>query len=213
VLESRSAATTVAEVARETGWHENTVRGHLQALHRDGYATTEPSVRGEGRGTACGDKRSEGRGRPSQQWRATWRAPADPYAALASVFAATLAKVSEAPASDARAAGHAWGETLGNTLPRAASPDAARRSILELMRSQGFAPEPSKTTTTTTIPTEIVLHRCPLIEAASRHREVVCAAHHGMVTGALEAIGARDEGSELLPFSAPGECLLRLRVA
>ena len=57
---------------------------------------------------------------------------------------------------------------------------------------------------------EVVLHRCPLLQAAHRFPDVVCSVHLGMVQSALEANGASSEGSELRPFSAPGQCYLRL---
>ncbi|XPP26906.1 MAG: helix-turn-helix transcriptional regulator [Leucobacter sp.] len=218
LLEEQRSPVSISALAKATGWHGNTVRGHLTALWEDGYLNRS---RDDARST---------QGRPSWLWSATHRLPGEPYAALAGVLAETLARLSPAPERDAREAGRSWGLALGAQLPAAASPEDARRRVVEVMRDQGFAPrrltrageangtggadgtdeagqaEPPDGT-------EIALRQCPLIEAAAHHPEVVCSVHLGMVTGVLEAIGSADEGSELTPFSAPGECALRLRVA
>ena len=57
---------------------------------------------------------------------------------------------------------------------------------------------------------EVVLHRCPLLAAARRFPDVVCQVHLGMVQSVLEAEGADPDRAELTPFTAPGECRLRL---
>lgn len=69
----------------------------------------------------------------------------------------------------------------------------------------GFTPEvvPER-------PAEIRLTRCPLLEAAHRHPEVVCAVHLGIVRGALTEYGADPAGSALVPFAEPGACRLVL---
>jgi predicted ArsR family transcriptional regulator len=69
----------------------------------------------------------------------------------------------------------------------------------------GYAPAPDRADC------DVVLHRCPLLQAADRFPEVVCGVHLGMVQSALEANAASSEGSGLRPFSAPGKCSLRLR--
>ena len=65
----------------------------------------------------------------------------------------------------------------------------------------GFAPEHEGDE-------QVRLTRCPLLEAAHRHPEVVCGVHLGIVRGALEEYGADPEGSDLLPFAEPGACRL-----
>ena len=68
----------------------------------------------------------------------------------------------------------------------------------------GFAPVPDDDVR------ELRLTRCPLLEAAHQHPEVVCAVHLGITEGALESFGAPAGDVELLPFAEPGACLLRL---
>lgn len=214
MLEAQRAPVSVAALAAATGWHENTVRGHVHALWEDGYLTRSSDA-------------AEGRGRPSWLWQAKDRLPGSPYAALAGVLAETVARLSAEPERDAREAGRAWGLSLGsgagapgeapggepNGEPGDAppgAPDAARDRVIEVMRDQGFAPQLRGEEGGEAV---IALRQCPLIEAAARHSRVVCAVHLGMVAGVVEALGARDEGSELTPFSAPGECALRLAIA
>ncbi|UUT35701.1 hypothetical protein [Microbacterium elymi] len=78
----------------------------------------------------------------------------------------------------------------------------ARSTVVEVMREQGFAPNDTGDV--------VLLERCPLIEAASRHPAIVCAVHQGMIDGILGARGS-DAESRLIPFTGPGECTLRCR--
>ncbi len=83
------------------------------------------------------------------------------------------------------------------------SPHAAREQVLRLLEDLGFAPEVAPER-----PAEVRLTRCPLLEAAHRHPEVVCALHLGIVRGALTEHGADPSGSWLVPFAEPGACRL-----
>ena len=90
------------------------------------------------------------------------------------------------------------------------------------MEDQGFDPADEGD--------HIALRRCPLLEAAQQHPEVVCAVHRGLVDALLAPGDAADPGgdacsrpadsagahpparyrAELEPFAAPGMCRLRL---
>lgn len=194
-LEAQHAPVSLAALALATGLHENTVRGHLDALRRDGFATRRAAP-------------AAGRGRPAWLWQAAEPEASTPYAPLASVLAATVMRVSDDPVAEAREAGRAWGREL--MAARASDEDAprgessARAAVVDLMREQGFAPDPQGDGTT------VLLRRCPLLEAAARHPEVVCAVHLGMADGALQALGAERTATALEPFSGPSECTLRL---
>ncbi|WP_394215241.1 helix-turn-helix transcriptional regulator [Brachybacterium vulturis] len=194
-VEAQRSPVSVAAISRATGLHENTVRGHLDQLLADGHVTRSRAA-------------AEGRGRPAWLWRPTRYGPASPYAALAGVLAGTIARTSADPAATAHEAGRGWGGQLAADLPETAPPATARAVVTDAMAAQGFAPEDDGE--------RIVLHRCPLLEAASRHTEVVCSVHRGLLAGLLEGApaldGARPE-VELLPFAAPGQCHLRLRDA
>ena len=82
--------------------------------------------------------------------------------------------------------------------------DAARREVVSLLDEVGFAPQPDARSST------VRLTRCPLLEAAHKHPDVVCGVHLGLARGALEEYGADPDGTELLPFAEPGACRLHL---
>ncbi|KRC31328.1 hypothetical protein ASE15_18475 [Oerskovia sp. Root22] len=84
---------------------------------------------------------------------------------------------------------------------------AARHEVVDLLDRLGFAPRPDDDAAS------VALTRCPLLEAAYRNPEVVCAVHLGLAQGALERLGAPREGTSLLPFAEPGACRLHLRPA
>ncbi|MHA3723543.1 helix-turn-helix transcriptional regulator [Leucobacter sp. HY1910] len=196
LIEAQPEAVTIAQLATASGCHENTVRGHVHALWRDGFLDRELAE-------------AAGKGRPSWLWRAAAGSSAQadsPYAGLAMALADGLAATGDEAPDRARAVGLAWGRTLAAELPRAASADDARRTVIAVMQEQGFAPRAD------TSEARVLLKRCPLVAAAVHRPEIVCAVHLGMVEGALEAIGARDAGSTLTPMTGPGECTLELRV-
>ncbi|MBE7700297.1 helix-turn-helix domain-containing protein [Oerskovia sp. Sa1BUA8] len=84
---------------------------------------------------------------------------------------------------------------------------AARHEVVDLLDRLGFAPQADDDAAS------VALTRCPLLEAAYRNPEVVCAVHLGLAQGALERLGAPREGTSLLPFAEPGACRLHLRPA
>lgn len=221
LVEAQPEPVTIASLATLSGCHENTVRGHMQALWRDGFVGRELAP-------------VTGQGRPSWLWHAVAPTPDSPYAGLAIALAEGLAATGAEAPDRARAVGEQWGRTLAATLPPATTPDEARRTVLAVMQNQGFAPhaaaneavaadavgDDTATHDTATHSTEthntethdIKLRRCPLVAAATHRPEIVCAVHLGMIAGALEGIGAHDAGSTLTPMSGPGECTLTLRV-
>lgn len=193
-LESSTSPRTIRELSAELDVHENTVRMHLTALHRDGYIRQTAS------------SAAPTRGRPAMQWEAQAR-ESSPYVALVKVLAKQLRKESDNPRSAAKEAGISWGHALAeqhatNDAPESRTPEDM---VVEILRAEGFAPERDGNT--------VEFRQCPLIEAAGADPEIVCAVHLGIVTGALEQLGVRDGGSMLEPFSAPGICTLRLRRA
>lgn len=193
-LEAQTAPVSVGALSRATGLHENTVRGHLDQLLADGHATRALAP-------------AEGRGRPAWLWRPTLHGAASPYTALAGVLAETIARTSPDPAATAHEAGLSWGRQVLGDLPARSTPPTPRERVLEVMAAQGFAPQEDGE--------NITLHRCPLLEAADQHPEVVCAVHRGLVDALLDppAAGAPAARAELVPFAAPGVCRLRLEAA
>lgn len=183
---------TLAALVAATDLHENTVREHLDGLLHAGLVRrhrAEPS----------------GRGRPAWLYESTAAAsPGSEYAGLAAALAGTIARTSPDPARTATTAGEDWGHELARdrgTGPT--TPQEARRRVLELLDDLGFEPEADPAE-----PADVRLTRCPLLEAAHRHPEVVCAVHLGIVRGALEEYGADPAGAALTPFAEPGACRL-----
>ena len=162
-LREAGRAMTLAQLREATGLHENTLRGHLDALVTTGGASRIRS-------------RSGGRGRPA--WAYLAREPE--YAALALALASGL-DAGRARTLDPAAVrgGRAWGERLRTQL---GAVDDGRERVLMALAHTGFAPEADGDTVT--------LHACPLLEAARAHPAVVCAVHLGLVEGVLGEEGA-----------------------
>lgn len=194
LLVVRGVPTSVATVAAELGQHTNTVREHLEGLADAGLAD---------RSTA----RPAGRGRPGTLYEARPASATDPgareYAALASVLADQIARTSPDPRADALAAGDRWGRDLVAHERHDGAPHA-RRTVVRLLDRLGFGPNADATDTA------VELRRCPLLDAALRTPEVVCAVHLGLARGALDALGAPTDRTTLEPFALPGACLLHL---
>ncbi|MDN5858283.1 MAG: helix-turn-helix domain-containing protein [Pseudonocardia sp.] len=198
-LQRRTEPVTLAAFAAELDVHVNTVREHLDALVERGLAVRDRAP-------------SRGRGRPAWTYAAAAdRVEPDPrvreYAGLASALAAHLARTSGDPAADALEAGRAWGLELAGDRPapgRRRSGLASRRRVLDLLDELGFDPLADGRATTA------ALRRCPLLDAATRHPQVVCGVHLGIVRGAMETYGGDPERTELLPFAEPGACRLHL---
>lgn len=188
-IEAHEAPLSTRALVEATELHENTVRGHLEHLLADGYVTRAAAP-------------SDGRGRPAWLWSARVDTAAAPYAALASTLAETLARTSAEPVADAREAGRRWGHGLAEDPgdePQTDAPDP-RGAVVDAMNAAGFAAHDTGS--------DLLLRRCPLIEAATKHPSIVCSVHLGMVEAVLERTGGGS--AELKPFTAPGECTLRI---
>ena len=77
-------------------------------------------------------------------------------------------------------------------------------SAAELVDDLGFGTESDSRAT------RVKLTRCPLLEAAHRFPDVVCAVHEGLARAAMQDYGADPSGVRLVPFAEPGACLLHL---
>lgn len=193
-LKGQPEPLTLASLVTATGLHENTLREHLTALVHRGLVhrhRAEP----------------EGRGRPAWLYTmAEEESTGSEYGGLAAALAAAIVRSNDNPAPIAAAAGEEWGRELAiDRGATALSAVAAREEVVALLDDQGFAPESDPEH-----PAQSRLTRCPLLEAAYRHQEVVCAVHLGIVRGALTEYGADPTGSQLLPFAEPGACRLTL---
>lgn len=194
LLRDQPEPLSLASLVTVTGLHENTVREHLAGLVRRGLVHRYPAE-------------PAGRGRPAWLYELTEEKPgSSDYAGLAMALAAAIARTYDDPGRVAAIAGQEWGRELVRARGAAPlSPSAAREQVLRLLDDLGFSPEAAPER-----PAEVRLTRCPLLEAAHRHREVVCAVHLGIVRGALSEYGADPAGSALAPFAEPGACRLVL---
>ena len=128
----------------------------------------------------------------------------------ARTLAGVLHRTSERPFDDAVAAGVEWGHELARAADPALQTDdddqswVARGQVVALLEQMGFAPEADPERRSVRLP------RCPLLDAAREHPDVVCGVHLGIAKGALREHGADDAGTALLPFSEPGACRLHL---
>jgi predicted ArsR family transcriptional regulator len=192
---------SLSSLAARTGLHPNTLREHLDGLLAAGLVTRRPAV-------------PTGRGRPAWLYAAAARTGSGSvtaeYAGLAAALAAAIARTSPTPVDDAVAAGTDWGHDLARSAgaPASAGPVGARRQVVAVLDGMGFAPrvdtdaDPGHTT--------VRLTRCPLLDAATRHPDVVCSVHLGIARGALAEYDADPSGAALAPFAEPGACVLRL---
>lgn len=195
-LEAQPEPTTLAALVSTTGLHANTVREHLEALERRGLVNR---------------RRAEphGRGRPAWLYQATTTdTDHTEYAGLAAALASAIHRTSQNPREDAIRAGEEWGHDLARAHGKAAGGGraVARREVVAMLDDLGFAPEPDRSST------RVRLTRCPLLEAAHRHPEIVCAVHLGLVRGALTEHGSDTAGVRLLPFAEPGACRLGMHL-
>jgi len=195
-LQGQPEPTTLVALIAATGLHANTLREHLEALVKHGLVRrrrAEPS----------------GRGRPAWLYEVSpdgeESSPSE-YAGLAAALASAIHRTSNSPRADAIAAGTEWGHELARaaSAPTTVGDAAARIQVVAILDGIGFAPEHD-------VPVAVVrLTRCPLLEAAHKHPDIVCGVHLGIVRGALEEYGADPSGTELFPFSEPGACRLDL---
>ena len=189
-LRGQSSPTSIAALAAHTGLHENTLRGHLEGLEQDGLVTRRREA-------------PEGRGRPAWLWSAVGSRPSE-YAGLAAALATAIQRTSSDPAADAALAGRDWGRTLVRDRP--ARPSGSRALVRDLMVELDFGPVVDEAADG-----PVRLTRCPLLEVARRHTDVVCSVHAGLAAGALEESGDTATEVVLEPFAEPGACLLHLR--
>lgn len=194
-----------AALAQRLELHVNTVRSHLGVLEDAGLV--EPST-----------EQRDRPGRPRRLYRAVPGAerPADGdgeegYRFLATILASYLGSTSADPGTEAERAGRAWGAFVTDRPAPFArpSPEEVVGQLTGMMERFGFAPavddvDPAEP--------QLVLRRCPFLEVAREHQEVVCSIHLGLMRGALEELGADVEVQDLVPWGRPEGCVSHLRV-
>ena len=193
----------VEELADHLDVHVNTVRTHLGILEEAGMVTAEPEPR-------------DRPGRPRLLYRATEVAD-EPgggggYRFLAQVLTGWLAATEADPAGAGRDAGQAWGRHLVDRPAPLTTPDVddAVDRLVGLLDEVGFAPEVDASDPDRA---RVLLHRCPFLDVARDHQDVVCSIHLGLMRGALDELGVDLEVVDLLPFVEPSLCVADLAVA
>ncbi|MCM3661026.1 helix-turn-helix domain-containing protein [Georgenia satyanarayanai] len=221
---------TVAELAQALGQHPNTVREHLDALVRAGL--TERTLRhSAGRGRPAALYRAT--------LAATPAGPEYAVLAEVLISALARAVPDrDARAAQALEAGRDWGRAIrkrelidrprlaltslgGAPVDGAAPAEAARLTapedpaalrdsvtrLGELLDRAGFdcrtTAEPGGGYTQR-------LRRCPVLDLAREHPDIVCTSHLGMARELLAHDGVAPERVTLEAFAEPGACLLRI---
>lgn len=198
----------IAELADAAGVHPNTVRSHLDRLHRAGVLATE-SVR---RGT---------RGRPTKQYRLLDSLETGPPSSGGSpgdtprLLMRTIVSLSQrAPGGSATAVATEEGFRMGQELGQRLAPADAQTGdgdgswVVSLLDHLSFAPRVRHENEHL----EVDLLQCPFWddEAAEEGGDVVCSFHLGILRGAADSAGEDPEAVELTPFAQPGCCRVTL---
>jgi predicted ArsR family transcriptional regulator len=187
----------VHELAAEVGLHPNTVRFHLDRLEDDGLVQRQVG-------------RHSAPGRPPLRFTAVAQ-PSVPesrrgFQELAELLAHLLSDWVPGSPELTEQAGEAWARRLmqGWTGP---APDAAEAitMLADALASVGFDPQIASD------PHQISLvqRRCPFLEVAKEHRDVVCSVQLGLIRGVLERLGAPVEVIRMVPFATPQGCLVQ----
>jgi predicted ArsR family transcriptional regulator len=193
----RPAATE--QLAAELGLHPNGVRLHLERLLQEGLVERRRERRG--------------RGRPRDAWMISPRAqpggdPPTAYAALSRWLIQALARKG-ANIDDMEETGRLIGRGLASardasatTIPGATAPATAGGSdadhLFDTLSVLGFQPEllPSRRGRH-----DYQLCNCPYRQAVHERQPLVCALHHGLTQGLIEAL---DPESRVVLFE-PGD--------
>jgi predicted ArsR family transcriptional regulator len=198
VLQDAGRPLDVTEVAKLVGLHVNTARFHLDGLVDAGVADRAAEQR-------------EQPGRPRTLYAArsgAARAGVRSYQLLAEILTSFVAAQVPQPARAAQNAGREWGRYLTDRPGpfEQVTAATATRHLVDALDSLGFAPE-AKTAGNRR---QILLHHCPFRESASRHQDVVCAIHLGLMQGMLAELDAPIDTDRLDPFVEPNLCVAHL---
>lgn len=194
-------ALDVPELAARSGLHPNTVRFHLRVLVDAGLAGCRPDPRGSS-------------GRPRLVFTATTPGSANQhphgYHLLAEILAGYLATTRAIPHSLAEEAGRAFAHRYRPTRPSAGvSADEAVQRLVVMFAELGFDPEPDRDGPRY----RIRLHACPFHAVASKHPDVVCSMHLGLLKQTLADLHAPVEAIGLEPFVSTHLCIAHLSAA
>jgi predicted ArsR family transcriptional regulator len=202
LLRGSHASLDVLQIAEQSDLHPNTVRFHLKILVNARLACCRTDPR---RGTS---------GRP----RLLYAASTDHidtlhqhgYQLLADIFASYLAANSTIATGLPEEAGRAFARRHRRPSQPFAevSSDEAVRQVIAIFTELGFQPElvshgPHH---------RILLHACPFRALATKHPDIVCAVHLGLLKQTLANLSTAVQVTELEPFVTPHLCVAHLAV-
>lgn len=206
-LEGQPEPLTVPELAGLTGLHPSTLRSHLPAMLTAGLVwRSSQSGPGAGRPRvrfAAVPPRHEqpGPGQPEPDGERV-----EDYRMLAAALADALTASPRAGAVSYEA-GRRWAEANAEpeTSP-AVDLHAGAAEVVRLLEEQGLAPRLAANGR------DITTNRCPFEELARAHRDIVCQAHIGMVSGAVDELRAPVCVLSLQPLRTEDPLTCRLRL-
>ena len=205
----------VQAIVTKVALHPNTVRSHLDKLIEAGLVVSSVSARATP-------------GRPRLSFGATpgpAPAPEDSYWMLASILAAAIGASAPEPGAAAADIGERWGQDavqVGGHVGEGLDDAGVLDRLVGLLDDMGFAPlvgaadeagEGGGAGPAASDSTVIELHRCPFVEVAREHRDVVCGVHLGLLRGALGGLHAPPTSVRLEPFVRPDLCVTTLTPA
>lgn len=194
---------TASELADRLDVHVTTIRFHLDRLEEAGLV--------EGRVV-----RSGGRGRPHRRFVVRGRVPETPFEVLASVLTSVIATAREGEQTPQQA-GARWALARAEQLGLHPAPDGedrcaeVGRHVGDLLGEWGYTPQTE--VDPDSLGLTVTLRRCPFLELAQAHPDVVCGIHRGLLQGTLEAVGEAGSQVSLEPLVTPDTCVARLRLA
>lgn len=190
----------VGELAVRLGLHLNTVRAHLDVLLKARLvsAKTVPPM---------------GPGRPRLAYATTCAITEDrqtgAYRLLAQILASSLGEGDDGPERAVAAGRRAGRELMHNARLTEGEIEGPRAGVLALLDRLGFAPRPAQERARGK--TEVIeLRHCPFHDLAETRSSIVCSAHRGLLEGACQRLGGRDDSVRLIPFVKPGLCAVHI---
>lgn len=187
----------VHELASDLRLHPNTVRFHLDRLEQEGMVRRR-----------VGHQRTPGR--PPLTFTAVPQPERSDdrrdFRELAELLAQILADRVPGAGDLSEQAGRSWAQRLSGLQTEAAPGAAEALSMLaDALAGVGFDPQ----VTSDRHQLSMLQRRCPFLEIAKEHRDVVCSIQLGLIRGVLERLGAPVEVTRLIPFASPNGCLVQ----
>ncbi len=200
LLRGSSTPLDVLQIAEQSGLHRNTVRFHLKVLVDAGLACcrTDPHRGTSGRPRLLYTASTDHSGTMHQHG----------YLLLADILISYLAANSTITTGMPEEAGRAFAHRYRRPSQPFAevSSDEAVRHVIAIFTELGFQPElvshgPHH---------RMLLHACPFRALATKHPDVVCAVHLGLLKQTLANLSAAVQATELEPFVTPHLCVAHL---